>query len=116
MLTPPTVEDIVSNVLPNLVFDMPLLIDTIHTVTINMDSRHFAEEYIRRKKLADKGMWDNSVPPKSASPAHGAASSQAGEWSQVAKKGPVKEAPKDESNGSFRVVPAKKGAKGSKRS
>jgi len=89
-----------------------MITEAVHVVSNTIDSRHFAEEYVRRKKLADKGLVDHSAPPKSASPA-----GQSGGWSEVAKKGPsssAKEsAAKDESNGSFRVVAAKK--KGSKR-
>ena len=76
-----------------------------------MDSRHFAEEFLRRKKLADKGQIDTTAPPKSASPA-AAAANGAGGWSEVAKKGPQKDAAvKDDTNGQFRVVAKKKGSK-----
>ncbi len=63
-----------------------MITEAVHGVSNTIDSRHFAEEFIRRKKLADKGLLDHSAPPKSASP-HGAASGAAG-WSEVAKKGP----------------------------
>ena len=88
-----------------------MIVEAVHPVSNTIDSRHFAEEFIRRKKLADKGLVDTSAPPKSASPAQVA--SQGGGWSEVAKKGPTKEparAAVDDSNGAFRVVAAKKKA------
>ena len=89
-----------------------MLTEAVHGASSTIDSRHFAEEFIRRKKMADKGLIDTSAPPKSASP-HNAAVDKTGGWSEVAKKGPAKEPVKDETNGNFRVVAAKK--KGGKR-
>jgi PERQ amino acid-rich with GYF domain-containing protein len=85
----------------------------VHGVSNTIDSRHFADEFIRRKRLADKGLVDTNVP-KSSSPAL-AADGKTGGWNEVAKKGPSKEpAPvKEEANGNFRVVASKK--KGGKR-
>lgn len=83
-----------------------IIVEIVHTVTTNLDSRHFAEEYIRRRKLAEKGIVDSS---HSHSPGAHAADRRGGEWSEVAKKPqPVKE----EASG-FRVVP-KKGKAGRK--
>lgn len=95
----------------------------MHGVSSTIDSRHFAEEFVRRKKLADKGIVDSSAPPKSASPSS-AAADKSGGWSEVAKKGPQREisgsggaagvgAGAGDANGNFRVVAAKK--KGGKR-
>jgi PERQ amino acid-rich with GYF domain-containing protein len=89
-----------------------MITEAVHGASNTIDSRHFAEEFLRRKKMADKGLIDTSMPPKSASP-HNASNGQAGGWNEVAKKGPVKEPSKDESNGAFRMVAAKK--KGGKR-
>ena len=89
--------------------DADIITEAVHGASSTIDSRHFANEFMRRKKLADKGLLDTTAPPKSASPQ----SASVGGWSEVAKKGPQKEAPKEESNGSFRVVASKK--KGSKR-
>lgn len=63
-----------------------------------MDGRHFAEEYLRRKKLADKGV----VEPVSST-----GEKSGGGWSEVAKKGP----PKEETASAFKVVPTKKKGK-----
>lgn len=89
---------------------MEIIVETVHSVSHTVDSRHFAEEFMRRRKLADKGIIDTS---HSASPGAGVEKKAAGggEWSEVAKKGPQVQA-KEEPN-SFRVVAAKK--KGAKR-
>lgn len=82
-----------------------MITEAVHSSSQTIDSRHFAEEFIRRRKLADKGMVD---PSGTSSPAS-AAENKAGGWSEVAKKGPtVKEEPSN-----FKVVAAKK--KGGKR-
>lgn len=93
----------------------------MHGASSTIDSRHFADEFIRRKRLADKGLLDSAVP-KSSSP-RSVGVDKSGGWSEVAKKGPVKEAGasgKDDAagangggNGYFKVVAAKK--KGAKR-
>lgn len=89
---------------------MEIIVETVHSVSQTVDSRHFAEEFIRRRKLADKGIIDSTS--HSASPgAGGEKKASGGEWSEVAKKGPQAQA-KEEPN-SFRVVAAKK--KGGKR-
>ena len=104
LLTMSTAEAFVAELL-QYPLEMDLLVDAVHQSSETIDTRHFAEEWIRRKRLADKGLVDNSVP-KTSSPAN--AGSGAGGWSEVAKKGPSKEAPKEEANGMFRVVAAKK--------
>lgn len=108
ILTRNAVDDFVAT-LVFLPAELGLITEAVHGVSSTIDSRHFAEEFIRRKKLADKGLIEPSTPLKSASP-HNATSHQGGGWSEVAKKGPVKEPSKDESNGSFRVVASKKKA------
>lgn len=73
-----------------------------------MDGRHFAEEFIRRKKLADKGIIEKQPTPSNEAKGGGA-----GGWSEVAKKG--SNAPKDEggiqSGAGFKVVPGRKKGK-----
>ena len=104
-----TVDDFVSGLL-QLPLEADMITEAVHSNSSTIDSRHFAEEFIRRKKLADKGLVDNTAPPKSASP-HNANVDKSGGWSEVAKKGPTKEASAREessSNGHFRVVAAKK--------
>jgi PERQ amino acid-rich with GYF domain-containing protein len=63
-----------------------------------LNGKDFAVEYLRRRKDADKGIFD---------PASVSGSSEAGGWSEVAKKGP----PKEEPTAGFKVVPSKKKGK-----
>ncbi|THX55352.1 hypothetical protein D6D06_04937 [Aureobasidium pullulans] len=105
-----TADEFVSNLL-SFPSELEIVTEAVHSVSHTIDSRHFAEEFIRRRKLADKGLIDTTKP---ASPAAG----QSGGWSEVAKKNAAssatKQEPKDDlNNGSFKVVPTKK--KGSKK-
>jgi PERQ amino acid-rich with GYF domain-containing protein len=90
---------------------MDLITESVHSATHNIDSRHFAEEFLRRRKLADKGIIDER---NTASPAE---NKSGGGWSEVAKKGgPSTQQQQQQTtldNGNFKVVAAKK--KGSKR-
>lgn len=98
-----------------MLMEMPLdvatIADIIYGNSKTMNGQHFAEEFIRRKKLADRGVMEKqsaSIP---------APTGNAGGWNEVAKKGAHKE-----SNGSssgdatpagFKIVPGrnKKGKK-----
>jgi PERQ amino acid-rich with GYF domain-containing protein len=83
-----------------------------------MDGRHFGEEFVRRKKLADRGIVE-----KQPTPAPGDVKNNgSGGWSEVAKKGsgsgsgPAAAAGKDEGGssipgGQFKVVPGRKKGK-----
>lgn len=72
-----------------------------------MDSRHFAEEFVRRRAFADKG---KSQPSSATTPSGPSNESKGGGWNEVARKGPASSA-KDDSN-AFKIVAAKKkGAK-----
>nr|OQO20332.1 hypothetical protein B0A51_13018 [Rachicladosporium sp. CCFEE 5018] len=99
-------EDFVSNLL-SFPLEPQILTEAVHASSSTIDSRHFATEYLRRKKLADKGLVDHTAPTKAGSPAN---AGQAG-WSEVAKKGPGKEEAAVAGNGvgkgEFRVVPGK---------
>lgn len=70
-----------------------------------MDGKRFAEEFIRRRKQAEKGI----VEPSNSGSGTGftTASDSSGGWSEVAKKGPAKEEP----TAGFKVVPNKKKGK-----
>lgn len=89
--------------------DIELLTESVHSASSTLDSRHFAEEFLRRRKLADKGIVDER---NTASPSDNKTGT--GGWSEVAKKGT---APQPQQNtldsGNFKVVAAKK--KGGKR-
>jgi len=98
------VDDFVSG-LSSFPADVSILADAVYANSQLMDGRRFAEEYIRRRKLAEKGITE---PANTGS---GTGFSTAGEkssgWSEVAKKGP----PKEESTAGFKVVPNKKKGK-----
>jgi PERQ amino acid-rich with GYF domain-containing protein len=87
--------------------DPVILAESVYGYSTTMDGRHFAEEFVRRMKLADKGVVEKE-PASSAS--NDAKNSGNGGWSEVAKKGgsSAAAAPKDDIPG-FRVVPSKKG-------
>jgi PERQ amino acid-rich with GYF domain-containing protein len=98
--------------------DPEILIDVVHGSSQTLDSRHFTEEFIRRRKLADKGISVESHGSMPALPSNaaaaiaaaGASGNSGGGWSEVAKKSPS--IPSDNSLGSFKVVaPKKKGLK-----
>ncbi|KAL9064805.1 MAG: hypothetical protein Q9157_007699 [Trypethelium eluteriae] len=99
-----SVDDFVATLMA-LPSDSDMITEAVHSSSQTIDSRHFADEFIRRRKLADRGMVD---PSGTSSPAS-AAENKSGGWSEVAKKGP---ATKEEPN-NFKVVAAKK--KGTKR-
>ncbi|KAF2109925.1 hypothetical protein BDV96DRAFT_554111 [Lophiotrema nucula] len=90
--------------------DIEIITETVHSASSTVDSRHFAEEFLRRRKLADKGLIDNTTP---ATPVE--LKSGSGGWNEVAKKGgpstQQQQGPLD--SGNFKVVAAKK--KGAKR-
>ncbi|KAF4629921.1 hypothetical protein G7Y89_g8221 [Cudoniella acicularis] len=83
-----------------------IIADSVYANSQLMDGRRFAEEYLRRRKLAEKGVVEL------ANTGSGTGFSTAGEksgggWSEVAKKGP----PKEEPTAGFKVVPNKKKGK-----
>lgn len=102
-----TAEDFVSSLL-SFPADAELITESVHSASSTLDSRHFAEEFLRRRKLADKGIIDER---NTSSPAENKAASSG--WSEVAKKGGANAAqqqqPLDSSN--FKVVAAKKKTK-----
>lgn len=85
-------------------FPAEVIADSIYANSPLMDGRRFAEEFLRRKKLADRGVVE-SAPSAGFSTAGDSKGS--GGWSEVAKKGP----PKEEPTAGFKVVPKKKGRK-----
>ncbi|KAF2220992.1 hypothetical protein BDZ85DRAFT_266109 [Elsinoe ampelina] len=94
--------------------EVEILTEAVHSVSTTIDSRHFAEEFLRRRKMADKGVFDASSLGKSASPANGDANKNGGGWSEVAKKGGKEGAvvgKQEELAGNFKVVAAKKKGK-----
>ncbi|KAH8846476.1 hypothetical protein MCOR29_006923 [Pyricularia oryzae] len=73
-----------------LPLDQTLISDAVYANSTTMDGRHFAEEFVRRKKLADKGVVEKQTAGVSRGSGLGGAASGSGAdkgWSEVAKKG-----------------------------
>jgi PERQ amino acid-rich with GYF domain-containing protein len=87
--------------------EVDLLTEAVHSVSQTIDSRHFAEEFLRRRKLADRGIVEGNALASEQKSA-----GATGGWNEVAKKG-GSSAPKEETPSNFKVVAAKK--KGGKR-
>ncbi|KAH6857160.1 hypothetical protein B0I37DRAFT_369300 [Chaetomium sp. MPI-CAGE-AT-0009] len=99
-------------ILLEMPLDPTLLAEAVYGHSTTMDGRHFADEFVRRKKLADKGVVEKE-------PASAGGDGKNSGWSEVAKKGGSGSggtslaggssvaAPKDDIPG-FRVVPSKK--------
>ncbi|KAJ2905498.1 gyf domain-containing mpd2 [Zalerion maritima] len=76
------ISDMTNTVMGMPTDDATLISDIIYMSSTTMDGRHFAEEFIRRKKQAQKGVVEKSAPV-----ADTAKSSSGGGWNEVAKKG-----------------------------
>src|ERR1700761_2121016 len=102
-----TVDDFVQTLL-SLPAEPEILADSVYANSQTLDGRRFAEEFIRRRKLADKGVID--PVPSGTPPNAGSDNKSSGGGNEVAKKGP---APKEDNNNNaaFKVVAAKKKGK-----
>ncbi|KAI0467695.1 gyf domain-containing protein [Xylaria cf. heliscus] len=72
-----------------------IISDAIYANSKTMDGRHFAQEFIRRKKLAEKGVVEKQPVN---SPSTDTQSSSAGGWNEVAKKSNHKDTNSDTSS------------------
>ncbi|KAJ5225977.1 hypothetical protein N7468_007202 [Penicillium chermesinum] len=108
------VDDFVQQLLL-LPAEAEIISDSVYANSQTLDGRRFADEFIRRRKLSDKGI----VEPVSPS-AFGSEQGSGGGWSEVAKKGSAASASaaaatatqreEEASNAAFKVVaPRKKG-------
>lgn len=79
-----------------------IIADSVYAASQLMDGRRFAEEFLRRRKLADKGVIEPS-----GGAGFSTANEKSGGWNEVAKKNP----PKEEPASGFKVVPNKKKGK-----
>jgi PERQ amino acid-rich with GYF domain-containing protein len=107
LLTTFIVDEFVQTLLL-LPLEMEIISDSVYAHSQTLDGRRFAEEFVRRRKLADKGIVDpatNGTTPTSATD-----TKSGGGWSEVAKKGPASAA-KEDTNSAFKVVAAKKKGK-----
>lgn len=103
------VDDFVQQLL-FLPAEAEIISDSVYANSQTLDGRRFAEEFIRRRKLADKGIVDP------VSPSAFGDQKNSGGWSEVAKKGSAASAnsqtqrEEEASNAAFKVVaPRKKG-------
>jgi PERQ amino acid-rich with GYF domain-containing protein len=103
------VDDFVQQLL-FLPAEAEIISDSVYANSQTLDGRRFADEFIRRRKLADKGVVDPVSPSAFAEQKNG------GGWSEVAKKGSAASATasqqreEEASNAAFKVVaPRKKG-------
>lgn len=100
------VDDFVSQLLM-LPPEADIISDSIYASSQTLDHRRFAEEFIRRRKLADRGIVpDPASTPGFSSPMNSSENKSGGGWSEVAKKGP--QAAKEETSSAFKVVAGKK--------
>ncbi len=111
MLTLRVSVDSFAATLLEMPLDPVILAESVYGYSTTMDGRHFAEEFVRRMKLADKGVVEKEPVSSASSDVKNGGN---GGWSEVAKKGgsTTAAAPKEDIPG-FRVVPSKK-AKGKK--
>lgn len=87
-----------------LEFDDPEVIRlALYEAKSVVDPPHFCQEFIRRKKQADRGILEPVNESK--------ASSSGGGWSEVAKKSSSQSKESDVVGAGFKVVPRKKGKK-----
>ncbi|GAO17358.1 hypothetical protein UVI_02038780 [Ustilaginoidea virens] len=95
-----------------LPLDTGIIADAVYASSTTMDGRHFAAEYVRRKKLAEKGIVEKQ-PSGEASKSPGGGGG--GGWSEVAKRSGNTQ-PKESEGGNmqgagFKVVPSRKKGK-----
>ncbi|KAL9099059.1 MAG: hypothetical protein Q9163_005388 [Psora crenata] len=111
------IDDFVSSLL-HLPPEPDIISEAIYASSQTLDGRRFAEEFVRRRKLADRGIMPDSTSHvggfSSSGNANESKSNGNGGWSEVAKKGGQTVGGQvNEGNGQFRVVSGKK--KGGKR-
>ncbi|CAF9939940.1 MAG: hypothetical protein ALECFALPRED_008381 [Alectoria fallacina] len=100
------VDDFVSQLLM-LPPEADIISDSIYASSQTLDGRRFAEEFVRRRKLADCGVIPDSASAQGFSSSMNSSESKSGGgWSEVAKKGP--QAVKEETSSNFKVVAGKK--------
>lgn len=92
--------------------EVEIISDSVYANSQTLDGRRFAEEYVRRRNLAERGIMDTSAPSAgSFGPSTEQASSSSG-WNEVAKKGPSNANHDDDSDSAaFKVVAGKKKGK-----
>lgn len=93
-----------------MLYDFPaepaIIADAVYSNSQLMDGRRFGEEFVRRKKLAEKGVVESATGGATGFSTAGGNAATVGGWSEVAKKGPPKV--EEPAVHGFKVVPNKK--------
>ncbi|KAK2594593.1 kinesin-like protein [Conoideocrella luteorostrata] len=93
-----------------LPLDTSIIADAVYASSTTMDGRHFAAEYVRRKKLAEKGIAEKQPSADTSKTA-----AAGGGWSEVAKRSGSTQSKESESGSiqgsGFKVVPSRKKGK-----
>ncbi|KAI9681604.1 MAG: hypothetical protein M1829_000801 [Trizodia sp. TS-e1964] len=84
--------------------EIEIISESVYANSPTIDGRRFAEEFIRRRKLADKGIIESTSSPA-------AETKIGGGWSEVAKKNPPSATKEETHTSSYKVVSAKKKGK-----
>lgn len=96
-----TVDDFVQQLLL-LPAEAEIISDSVYANSQTLDGRRFADEFIRRRKLAEKGIVDPVSADTKAS---------SGGWNEVAKKSSSQPKPEEDATAAFKVVAGKKKGK-----
>lgn len=101
--------------------EVEIISDSVYASSQTLDGRRFAEEFVRRRKLADKGIVEPAAGAQgmAAGGADGKSANAGGGWSEVAKKPGSAAKDKDDgagagsvsANAAFKVVAGKKKGK-----
>lgn len=97
----------------NTLLDLPaepeIISDSVYAASSTIDGRRFAEEFIRRRKLADRGVIADSPASNLFSAGNGSESKNGGGgWNEVAKKGGAGVGAVEKEAPGFKVVSGKK--------
>ncbi len=114
VLTCTEVDNFVQDLL-QLPPEIEIIADCVYANSQTLDGRRIAEEFVRRRKLADKGVVELAqgagvvAGVVNSSVGDGKSAGGGGGWSEVAKKGPDKK--DDVGAPGFKVVAGKKKGK-----
>ncbi|KAI1267028.1 hypothetical protein F5Y18DRAFT_416247 [Xylariaceae sp. FL1019] len=98
------INDLTSTLLA-LPLQSDIVADVVYASSGTIDGQRFVQEFIRRKKLAEKGVVEKTTTDSSTASTQ---ASSAGGWNEVAKKSAPKDAPAESNTAqgaSFKLVP-----------
>jgi|SRR5579862_2289108 len=91
---------------PNEATSKEIISDTVYTHSPTLDGRHFAEEFLKRRKVLGSAL-DATLSSGTLSSGTPSNSGSGSGWNEVLKK--EKKDPSGEWNSAFKVVAGKKG-------